>query len=214
MTDPVPYAHLLKRRPRQVRSAQRIERLLDAASDLLRDREPEEITVRDLASAAGVPTGTLYQFFDDKDAVLQALAVRFLAAMPGVLDAAAGRPGADWPATVDGVVDAYAAMIREHPAIRRLWLSGVLDSATRRVERETDVTIAARLGALLREQAGTRRGTPEQWRTLVALIDGLLRHAFSEDPAGDPTALREARRAARAYAASILGVDPAASAAG
>ena len=214
MSDPVPYGHLLKRRPAQARSAQRIERLLDAAADLLREREPEEITVRDLAAAAGVPTGTLYQFFDDKDAVLQALAVRFLAAMPGVLDAAVGRPGADWRATVDGVVDAYAAMIREHPAIRRLWLSGVLDTATRRVERATDATIAARLGALLRERAGTRRGTPEQWRTLVALIDGLLRHAFAEDPAGDPAALREARRASRAYAGSVLGVDPAASAAG
>ncbi len=214
MSDPVPYGHILRRRPAQARSAQRVERLLDAASGLLRDREPEEITVRDLAAAAGVPTGTLYQFFDDKDAVLQALAVRFLAAMPGVLDAAVGRPGGDWPATVDGVVDAYAAMIREHPAIRRLWLSGVLDTATRRVERATDAAIATRLGALLREQARMRRGTPEQWRTLVALIDGLLRHAFAEDAAGDPAALREARRAARAYAASILGVTPASSAAG
>ena len=89
------------------------------------------------------------------------------------------------------MVDGYAAMVREHPAIRRLWLSGTLDAATRRLERETDATIATRLGALLREQAGTRRGTPEQWRTLVALIDGLLRHAFTEDPDGDP------RRAAR-----------------
>ena len=114
-------------------------------------------------------------------------------------------PAPTGPATVDRVVDAYADMIREHPAIRRLWLSGLLDTATRRVERETDATIAARLGALLRDQAGTRRGTAEQWRTLVALIDGLLRHAFTDDPAGDPAALREARRAARAYAASVLG---------
>lgn len=209
MIDEPAYGHVLKRLPAQARSAERIERLLDAAAELLRDREPEAITVRDLAAAAGVPTGTLYQFFDDKDAVLQALAVRFLAAMPGVLDTAVGSRGAaDWSATVGGVVDAYAAMIREHPAIRRLWLSGTLDAATRRIERRTDATIATRLGAILREQAGTRGGTAEQWRTLVALIDGLLRHAFTEDPDGDPVALREARRAARAYAAGVLGVSP------
>lgn len=206
MTGPSPYAHLLKRRPAQERSARRIEALLDAAARLLEDREPEAITVRDLAAAAGVPTGTLYQFFDDRDAVLQALAVRYLAAMPGVLGDTPAAGSASWSRTVDGVVDGYAAMIRAHPAIRRLWLSGTLDAATRRLERETDATIAARLGALLRAQAGSRRGTPEQWRTLVALIDGLLRHAFAEDPDGDPAALREGRRAARAYAAAALGV--------
>ncbi len=208
MSDSPAYAHLLKHQPAQARSARRIEALLDAAAELLRDRDPQAITVRDLAAAAGVPTGTLYQFFDDKDAVLQALAVRFLSVMPGVLDTALTRTPDDWSHTVGRVVDAYAAMIREHPAIRRLWLSGTLDAATRRLERETDATIASRLGVLLREQAGTRRGTPEQWRTLVALIDGLLRHAFTEDPGGDPIALREARRAARAYAGTVLGTAP------
>jgi hypothetical protein len=42
-------------------------------------------------------------------------------------------------------------------------------------------------------------------RALVALIDGLLHHAFTEDPAGDATVLRETRRAARAYAGAVLG---------
>ena len=209
MSGPAAYAHILKRHPAQARSARRIEALLDAAAELLRDREPEAISVRELAARAGVPTGTLYQFFHDKDAVLQALAVRFLAAMPGVLDAVLASGRNDWSNTVGRVVDAYAAMVREHPAIRRLWLSGTLDAATRRLERETDATLATRLGALLREQAGTRRGTPEQWRTLVALIDGLLRHTFTDDPHGDPIALREARRAARAYAATVLGTTAA-----
>ncbi|HEY5142844.1 MAG TPA: TetR/AcrR family transcriptional regulator [Solirubrobacteraceae bacterium] len=209
MSAQLPYAHILRRRPAQARSAERVEALLDAAAELLRDREPDAITVRDLAAAAGVPTGTLYQFFEDKDAVLQALAVRFLAAMPGVLDASIASGRDDWSHTVGQVVDAYAAMVREHPAIRRLWLSGTLDAATRLVERATDATIAARLGALLRTQAGSRRGTPEQWRTLVALIDALLVHAFTEDPDGDPLALREARRAARAYAGAVLGLTPA-----
>ena len=57
VSDPAAYAHILKRRPAQARSARRIEALLDAAAELLRDREPEAITVRDLAAAAGVPTG-------------------------------------------------------------------------------------------------------------------------------------------------------------
>lgn len=205
MSEPRPYVHLLKRVPAQARSARRVEALLDAAAELLRDREAEAVTVRDLAARAGVPTGTLYQFFEDKETVLQALALRFLSAMPAVLDEALGSADDDWAQTVGRVIDAYAAMVREHPAIRALWLSGTLDAATRRLERETDATLATRLGAALRRQAGTQRGTPAQWRTLASLINGLLQHSFTEDPNGDPTALREARRAAVAYAGTVLG---------
>lgn len=140
--------------------------------------------------------------------MLQALAVRFLASMPGVLDGVLAPGPGDWATTVDRVVDAYAAMIREHPAIRRLWLSGTLDAATRRIERETDSTIATRLGDVLQQQAGSAHGTDDQWQALVALIDGLLRHAFREDPDGDAVALREGRRAARAYVAVVLRLDP------
>lgn len=206
MSDPLPYAHLLKRQPTQERSARRIEAILDGAAGLLHDHDVQDIAVRDLADAAGVPTGTLYQFFDDKNAVLQALAVRYLAAMPAVLDATVTSGRGDWERTIGRVIDGYAAMIREHPAIRRLWLSGTLDAATRELERDTDASIAATLGAVLREQSGSRRGTPEQWRSLVALINGLLVHAFTDVPGGDPLALREARRAARAYAGAVLRV--------
>lgn len=201
------YGSLLKRQPSQARSARRVEAILDGAAGLLREREPDALTVRDIAAAAAVPTGTVYQFFDDKDAVLQALAVRFVADMPSVLDAALAS-NAGWERTVDRVVDAYAAMVREHPAIRRLWLSGALDAGTRRLERETDADIAARLGTAMRARSGRERGAPEQWRALVALIDGLLRHAFAEHPDGEPAALRETRRAARAYTAAVLGPTP------
>jgi AcrR family transcriptional regulator len=207
VSGPAAYAHLLKRVPGQNRSVRRVDAILDAAADLLRDREPDEIAMRELADAAGVPTGTIYQFFADKQAVLQALALRFNAAMPEVLESGPARAG-DWASVIDHVVDGYAAMFRRHPAIRALWLTGALDAATRRAEVATDATIAQRLGDLLTDRTPGATGSRPEWRTLVALIDGLLRHAFAEDPGGDETALREARRAARAYAGVVLGVVP------
>ena len=205
VSAPPPYAHVLKRRPAQERSARRVEALLDAAAELLRDREPEALTVRDLAATAGVPTGTLYQFFADKDAVLQALALRFLAGMPEVLDAALPAGGGRWPDTVDRVVDAYATLVAAIPrsapyGCRAPWTPPPGASSARRTRRSPRVSAPG-----CARSAGTRRGTPAQWRDAVALIDGLLRHAFADDPAGDPAALREARRAARAYAGAVLG---------
>ena len=98
-------------------------------------------------------------------------------------------------------------MVREHPAIRRLWLSGALDAATgassapptRRSPSGSRALVAA---------GGGPRPTALQSRTLVALIDGLLRHAFSEHPDGDPQILREACRAARAYVAALEPCGP------
>jgi AcrR family transcriptional regulator len=208
LSDDGALAPHLRRRPAQARSARRVEAILDAAAELLRDRAPQRLAVRDLAAAAGVPTGTIYQFFDGRDAVLQALALRFLAGFPAVLDRALSQ-ATTWERTVDAVVDAYADLVREHPAIRQLWLSGALDAATQRAERDADRDLAARLGRRLRAQAGTRRGSAAQFEVLVALVAGLLRHAFAEAVEGDPVALREARRAARAYAGAVLGAAPA-----
>ena len=48
MTDPV-YLAILKRVPVQARSIRRVEAILDAAAELLRALEPDEVTIRDLA---------------------------------------------------------------------------------------------------------------------------------------------------------------------
>ena len=52
--------------------------------------QPGDISVRDLAAAAGGPTGTLYQCFEDKDAVLQAL--RALEVVANIEDVHRTRP--------------------------------------------------------------------------------------------------------------------------
>lgn len=201
----LPYARLLKHNPSQARSIGRVDAILNAAAALLNDREPNELTIRGIAEAARVPTGTIYQFFDDKDAIVQALAVRYIAAFGGLLDPILARQASSWAQTVDGIVDAYAGLIRRQPAIRRLWLSGTLSTQTRALEAETDTEIAAMIGRTLQQVAGRQGGTAVQWRALVVIIDAFLRYAFTVDPRGDTVILGEGKRAARAYAAYLLG---------
>ena len=60
-------------RPRLVR-----DRLMTAAEGLIAERQVTAITARDLARAAGVADGALYNHFDDKhDLILAALLARF-----------------------------------------------------------------------------------------------------------------------------------------
>lgn len=49
-------------------------RIVEAASDLFRDGGFEATTTRDLARRAGIATGTLFNYFETKEAVLAALA--------------------------------------------------------------------------------------------------------------------------------------------
>ncbi len=76
--------------PRQRRSRETVERILDTAARIFDDRGYRATTTNDVAEAAGISIGSLYQYFPNKDALLVALADRHLeAALPVLLDVAA-----------------------------------------------------------------------------------------------------------------------------
>lgn len=62
-----------RRAPRQERSRQTVEAVLEAVQRVLRRHGPEAITTNRVAEAAGVSIGSLYQYFPDKQAIFRAL---------------------------------------------------------------------------------------------------------------------------------------------
>jgi AcrR family transcriptional regulator len=67
----------MRRKPRQVRSQERVNRILDVSEELFISQGYATTTTNAIAARAQVPIGSLYQFFPDKAAILQALAVRY-----------------------------------------------------------------------------------------------------------------------------------------
>jgi AcrR family transcriptional regulator len=67
----------MRRKPRQARSQERVNRILDVAEDLFASQGYAATTTNVIAAQAQVPIGSLYQFFPDKTAILQALALRY-----------------------------------------------------------------------------------------------------------------------------------------
>lgn len=63
-------------RPRTDIEAGRIA-LLEVVDDLVRKRGSVDISMTDLAAAAGMSPSNLYRFFDNKEALLEAVAERF-----------------------------------------------------------------------------------------------------------------------------------------
>ena len=80
-----------RRAPRQERSRRRVEGLLDAAARIVTERGVDALTTRDIAEAAGAPVASLYQYFNDKEDVLLALAQRDMEEMDAQVAEDLGR---------------------------------------------------------------------------------------------------------------------------
>ncbi len=76
----------LRNRPRQARSAARVEHLLDVAAEVFEEVGYDAATTNLVAARAEVPVGTLYRWFPDKAALAEALTDRYLATLVGIYD--------------------------------------------------------------------------------------------------------------------------------
>jgi AcrR family transcriptional regulator len=66
----------MRRQPKQKRSQERIERILDVAAEVFDEVGFEAATTHAIASRADTAIGSLYQFFPDKLAIFHALELR------------------------------------------------------------------------------------------------------------------------------------------
>lgn len=66
----------MRKMPKQKRSREMVERLLDATAATLAERGLDDTTTNHIAEKAGVSIGSLYQYFPDKEALLEALMQR------------------------------------------------------------------------------------------------------------------------------------------
>lgn len=111
-----------RRAPLQERSQETVARALSAASALLaRGVALESLTTAQIAHEAGMSVGGLYRFFPDKQAIVDAIAVRHMEAFQEQMGAALM---ADFPETPRAflvrVVDDFVAYLDANPDFRTL----------------------------------------------------------------------------------------------
>lgn len=63
----------MRKRPRQARSRQMVDALLQAAAEVIAEQGLAHTTTNHVAERAGVSIGSLYQYFESKDALIEAL---------------------------------------------------------------------------------------------------------------------------------------------
>jgi AcrR family transcriptional regulator len=192
----------LRRAPMQERSAARVQRMLDACAAIVEELGYEGLTTTLLAERAGVAIGSVYQFFPDKRAVVQALTQRNLDTYLSKL----GQKLADgsfsrWQEIVDAAIDEYIEMHRAAPGFRVLHFGDIVDRHLLESDRDNDSVIARSLGQVLVEYGNIRPGPQLDLAMLIAVTtgDALIKLAFRRDPDGDPKILAQAKLLIRDY---------------
>jgi AcrR family transcriptional regulator len=181
--------------------------MLDACAVLLDEVGYEGLTTTLVADRAGVAIGSLYQFFPDKRAIVQALAARNLEAyVARVHERVASCAGGDWRETVAAAIDDFIDMHRSTPGFRTLRFGDVVDRNLLDEDRDNDTVITEELSLLMIRYFGLPDGPPLRLALLIAveLADGLVKLAFRRDPQGDPEILAEARQVVGEYLARRL----------
>ncbi|WP_344594536.1 TetR/AcrR family transcriptional regulator [Actinomadura vinacea] len=200
----------LRRRPAQRRSAERVQRMLDACAEILDENGYDGLTTTRIAQRAEVAIGSVYQFFPDKRAVAQALALRNLEEFGRRIARRLAEGGfTDWTDTVGAIIDIFVDMHRTVPGFRELRFGDVADTNLLDAASDNNSVVAGLLRQLIVENFAVA-DTPELARALAISVeagDAVLKLAFRRDPNGDPEILAEAERLLHGYLAAHIHDD-------
>ncbi|GAA2309843.1 hypothetical protein GCM10010431_32430 [Streptomyces kunmingensis] len=195
----------LRRAPVQQRSTERLSRILDACARLLDEGGYDELSTRAVATRADVPIGSVYRFFSNKRAMVDALAQRNLERYAErVAERLGAIPADDWRGAMDAILDEYLAMKRTAPGF------SLVDFGTQIPVGDPDADPNHRVADTLTDLLAPHLGrTPDAAlrRTFLVAVesaDALVRLAFRLDPAGDAHIIEETRQLLRAYLARVL----------
>lgn len=118
------------RLPKQARSRERFDRILDAAAELFAEVGYDAVTADDIAARADTSVGGLYRFFPDKLAVFHALADRYFNQLQKLFtalhtDETVHLPLEDY---INHLIDAFDQFVVVNPGYRAVFAQSRLIS--------------------------------------------------------------------------------------
>jgi AcrR family transcriptional regulator len=202
-SEPAPSATELRRVPVQARGRRTVARILAAASRAFVDPGYDAATTTEIARHAGVSVGSLYQFFPDKEALLEALAARHGEAVDEILAASLRL---DQDASLEEIVGLIVERIVAHAGREPIFgvlLAGAGSPPVVRVSERLRSELAKRV-----ERVIAQKPLPPRRRAIVAavcvdLLAALLPRALDDRGRPRPAIVREAELALVAYLCAV-----------
>jgi AcrR family transcriptional regulator len=205
--DALAPADLLRRPPKQARSRARIARLLDAAEGILAREGADALGTSRIAHEAGISVGSLYQYFPDRGAIIDALARRYMDEFEALMDELAERAIEErWSDLPGKLIDAFAERYSSEPGYRALWFGRHLNEELRAADRRNKQALADGVRRILvgRGLARDDAQLESVCRAAVLTADALLQEAFRDDGRGAAALLEEAKTILRGYLQEVI----------
>ncbi len=212
MSDSPLAAGGMRRKPRQARSQERVNRILDVAEELFASQGYAATTTNAIAAQAQVPIGSLYQFFPDKTAILQALALRYAEMLHQELAFIDEAEAVTLPLTdyVNQLIDTTDRFFTNHPSYYAIFME--VQGTIRELE-EIDEATDAKLIQALASSLANRDAKLEQADytaiafVLVKAIGTLLWLSLSQEPLYRQRLVVETKRLALTYLQSYFSLS-------
>ncbi len=206
--DPVVSGQQVRIEPTQQRSTARLSGLLDAAAVVVDEVGFDRITTAMVAERAGASIGTVYRYYPDRVAVLQALRERaVLRFRQRVVEQLRSSGPENWWDAVDCAVTAFVDLYRSEPGFRIVHFADRERTPINGSEELESGYFARQLAGVLAEEFGLHGGPELIFRleVTVEMADSILSRAFHSDPNGDERFIAECRRVMRDYLVGYYG---------
>jgi AcrR family transcriptional regulator len=197
---------LLRNEPVQARSSARLTGLLDAAAAIIDDIGFERLTTAMVAERAGASIGTVYRYFPDRIAVVEALSVRSAQRLAARIMQSL-ETAESWVDVADRMIESSIHMYRTEPGFRAIRFGDQSDQAERHDDVEGRNALPGAIAGVLAERFGIET-TPAVSLALSVSIEvgaGLIAFAFTSSRTGDEKIIDECRSIVKAYLQPVLG---------
>jgi AcrR family transcriptional regulator len=165
--------------------------------DLVREGEitPSSITTADVASRAGVPIGSLYEYFEDLGAIADAAVDQLLRRHDELLEECAGQMPSTPTQLVDVLIDTYGRLYRDDTGYLSLRFSTLFQPYHRQWLSQSLEQFMARMIAAQSGPGGLPGGaeTMKRMQLLFAVGDAVLQEVYRDGADPDPDVLAEGR---------------------
>ncbi|WP_313675481.1 TetR/AcrR family transcriptional regulator [Mycolicibacterium sp.] len=196
-----------RRAPVQARSRKTVTRILKAAAAIADELGVQAVTTRTIADRAGVSYPSLYRFFADREAILDALMERHCAE----LDARCMEAERTWKITsiadlLNNELDLHVHYYRRYPSSARLWMGGRTSAIVTKHVRARMQNLAGRIHAMLVSAELIPAHTdPRALLVAIEMADRVLELSFRDGGDFDQAILDLGRRALIAFGRDLSG---------
>jgi len=168
-----------RRKPKQKRSIEKLNRILDAATMLMANQKHEKLTTSMIAKSAGVAVGSVYQFYSNVEEIKEALLSRVLSQIPLVYQKTIQQIPAD--ASVgdfcDALIDTTVEFYFNYPVIVKIILASTHNKEFLTVKAQFDkIQLKLLITEIMNRSSSTDVNEARRWVTTLILLGDIMAH--------------------------------------